>query len=46
MVVKYIKRTYRILLKGDKKVKRKAKKEKRSESSIIRELIDNLNNHD
>jgi hypothetical protein len=39
-MTKLIKRTYRITTDHDKKVKTSAKKEKISESSIIRNLIE------
>ena len=38
--MKLIKRTYRITIEQDKKVKSSAKKIKKSESSVIRNLIE------
>lgn len=40
IIVKLIKRTYRITTEQDKKVKTSAKKNKESESSIIRKSIE------
>lgn len=37
-----IKRTYRVLREQDKKIKKAAKKSKKSESAIIRSLIDEI----